>query len=187
MPPWVTHYIVIVAILVLIAWRMHARIRRLVGRQPLSPVRPWITLVLFPVLLLTLLGSVGYQHTAILYLAGGVLPGIVLGIVGIRLTRFEVTPAGRFYTPSAHIGVALSLLLVGRIAWRFLSTGLPGAAFTGGAYAGSPTSGAAPPGASLTPFTLLLLGTLAGYYSTYAAGLIRWSRAHRGAEPDTPK
>jgi hypothetical protein len=37
-------------------------------------------------------------------------------------------------------------------------------------------SGAAPPpGSTLTPLTLLLVGTLAGYYWTYALGLLRWS------------
>ena len=37
-------------VLPLIAWRLYARFRRLVGRQRASAVRPWVTLTLFPVL-----------------------------------------------------------------------------------------------------------------------------------------
>lgn len=109
-----------------------------------------------------------------IYLAGGAVVGIGLGLLGLRLTRFEVTPTGRFYTPSAHLGVALSVLLVCRIAWRFAAGGFPGAA-------GAGSSG--PPAGSLTPLTLLLVGMLAGYYTTYAIGLLRWSARSRDLVP----
>jgi hypothetical protein len=67
--------------------------------------------------------------------------------------------------------VALSALLVLRIGWRFLSGGvvLPD------------DDAAAPPPPVLTPLTLLLFGTLAGYYVTYAVGLLRWSSRSKGA------
>jgi hypothetical protein len=160
------HLLVTIAIIALIAWRMHSRIRRVIGRQRLSPIRPWITVVLFPLVAALLAFAAQRSPQAIgIYLAAGAVVGIVLGLLGLRLTRFEVTPAGRFYTPSAHLGVALSLLLVCRIAWRFASGGFPGSAGVS----------SAPPGASLTPLTLLLFGTLAGYFTTYAVGLIRWS------------
>lgn len=32
----------------------------------------------------------------------------------------------------------------------------------------------------MTPLTLVLVGTLAAYYATYALGLLRWSRRSRG-------
>ena len=35
-------------------------------------------------------------------------------------TKFEVTPQGMFYTPNAHIGIALSLLFVGRVIYRMV-------------------------------------------------------------------
>ena len=44
---------------------------------------------------------------------------MALGILGLRLTRFETTGEGMLYTPSAHLGIALSTLLVGRIVYRF--------------------------------------------------------------------
>jgi hypothetical protein len=163
--------LVTIAILALIAWRLYYRIRRTIGRQRLSPARPWVTVVLFPLVVVLLAWASRTQPLAGAALAGGVALGIGLGLIGLRLTRFERTAEGLYYTPSAHLGIALSALLVCRIAWRFMVNGLPAAG------AGPP-----PPAAALGPLTLLLVGTLAGYYVTYAVGLLRWSLS----EPQTP-
>jgi hypothetical protein len=82
----------------------------------------------------------------------------------LRLTKFERAPEGLFYTPNAHIGIALSLLLVGRILWR-----------VGQVYAGIATGGT-PADFARTPLTLVIFGTMAGYYVRYAIGLIAWRR-----------
>jgi len=178
MTPYLSHLLVTLAIVALVAWRMHARIRRLIGRQRLSPVRPWITVCVFPVLVALLaLGS----HTSLLlssWLALGVVLGVTLGVLGLRMTRFEVTSDGLYYTPSAHLGVALSLLVVARLVWRLLFTGIGGAGAGLGGSAAAPTQS---PGTTLTPLTLLLIGTLAGYYFTYAVGLMRFGGRNRGA------
>jgi len=171
MTPQTLHVLTVVAIAVLIAWRLYARIRQAIGRQRLHPRRPWITLTVLPLLLVLLSVPSGAQALLELALWGGVLLGVALGLVGLRLTRFEATGAGLFYTPSAHLGIALSTLLVCRIAYRFITGGLPGS--------GATTS--APP--ALTPLTLLLVGTLAGYYCTYALGLLRWQARVRRDQP----
>jgi len=169
--PVSTQALVTAALVAFIAWRMYARMRRLIGRQRLSPVRPWISVILFPLLIVLLaLASRALPLSEGCLLAGTSL-GIALGVLGLRLTRFEDSPAGRFYTPNAHIGVVLSTLLACRVAYRFVAGGFPGAAI-----------GTAPPSAgALTPLTLLLVGTLAGYYCTYAAGLLRWAARRGGA------
>jgi hypothetical protein len=170
MAPTLQHALLTIALIALIAWRMKSRMRRIIGRQRLSRVRPWVTVVIFPLVIAMLsYAALQQQHLGI-YLAAGIVVGIGLGVLGLRLTRFEVTPQGLFYTPSAHLGVALSALLVARIAYRFAVGGL----------AGPGAGSAAPPGAGLTPLTLLLIGTLAGYYTSYAIGLIRWSLRSRG-------
>jgi hypothetical protein len=179
MTPQQTHILVTILFVALIAWRMHARIRRLIGRQKLAPARPWINLVLFPVLVALLLMGSRLQPLTTGALVAGAALGTALGVIGLRRTRFEVTADGLFYTPSAHIGIALSVLLVARILWRFLSMG------------GFPGLGSAPPpppGSTLTPLTLTLLGTLAGYYFTYAVGLVRWAAKSRAlsARQETP-
>jgi cytochrome b561 len=101
-------------------------------------------------------------------LAGGVAVGAILGVVGLRLTRFERTAEGWFYTPNAHIGIALSALFTARVAWRLVQLQLHGAA-----------PAAAPGGAQFasSPLTLVVFGMLAGYYTVYAAGLLRWRRS----------
>lgn len=167
-----TQALITLAIMALIGWRLYSRIRRTIGRQRLSPTRPWITVVLFPLVVAMLALAVRTQPAAAGALAAGAALGIGLGVLGLRLTRFESTPEGLFYTPSAHLGIALSALLVARIAWRFMVNGFP-----------VPGSGPPPPpAASLGPLTLLLLGTLAGYYTTYAVGLLRWSLGARTRE-----
>ena len=166
-----THLLVIIAVVALVAWRVYSRIRRVIGRQRLSTVRPWITVVVFPLLLaLVLTGGLQHPLTGVAVLAGAAL-GIVLGLVGIRLTKFEATPAGLFYTPNAHLGIALSLLLVLRLGYRFVVLGA-----TGGNMDAQSLQMAS------SPLTMVIFGTLAGYYVTYAIGLLRW-RARVSAEP----
>jgi len=150
----------------LLVWRLYARARRVIGRQKLSAVRPWLTVTLFPLLLAMMaLGTLAHPANGAALLAG-VLVGTGLGIVGHRLTTFEVTPQGLYYTPNAHLGIALSLLFAGRIAWRFFQLSLDG---------GAPANPYGP-GFVSSPLTLLIFGTLAGYYVAYAAGLLRWRR-----------
>ena len=148
----------------LVLWRMYARVRRVVGRQKLSSVRPWLTVTLFPLLVAMMaLGTLAHPMNGAA-LAGGAALGVVLGIIGHRLTSFEVTPQGLFYTPNAHLGIALSLLFAGRIAWRFIQLNA----------AGGPDANPYGSGFVSSPLTLLIFGTLAGYYVSYAVGLLRW-------------
>jgi membrane protein CcdC involved in cytochrome C biogenesis len=163
------------AIVALIVWRMYSRIRRVIGRQKLSVARTWIRIVVFPLVIAMLAFSTVMHPEALGYLACGIAVGVALGILGLRLTKYEVTGQGLFYTPSAHLGIALSTLLIARIAYRFAVNGFPGAG-----------AGAPPPGSTLTPLTLLLVGTLAGYYWTYAVGLLRWSARSRGTAASVP-
>jgi hypothetical protein len=152
----------------LVLWRLYSRIRRTIGRQHLSNVRPWITISVFPVLVVLLATLSRTRPDSLLSLAGGLAVGVGLGIYGLRNTRFENTPEGFFYTPAAHLGIALSLLLVGRILYRMLPLyGLTGS-----------TPVAAPPAQfATTPLSMLLFGTFAAYYVTYAIGLLRWRHA----------
>ena len=147
--------ILLLVLIPLLAWRMYARFKRMVGRQRLSAVRPWITIALFPMLVL-LLGAATMTHPERLaLLAGGLIAGTLLGIFGLSKTEFERTGAGLFYTPNAHLGLALSLLFAVRIAFRLVQPQ------DSGEFASS-------------PLTLGVFGLLAGYYTAYAIGLVRW-------------
>jgi len=156
--------VVVIAVVPLLAWRLYSRIRRFIGRQRSRAWRHWMAVVLFP-LLLTVLGLAVASHPAALAaLGGGVLVGAALGAAGLRLTRFEHTAEGWFYTPNAHIGIVLAVLFTARIAWRLAEVQLHGAAPGGPRFASS-------------PLTLVVFGMLAGYYTVYAAGLLRWRRS----------
>jgi hypothetical protein len=171
MPTVDTHLIIVTAVVALVAWRVYSRIRRVIGRQRLTTLRPWITVVAFPLILVGVLATSLVHPLATLAVGAGAALGIALGLFGTRLTRFEVTPAGLFYTPNAHLGIALSLLLVLRLGYRFVTLQMGGQRF-------DPQSMQL--GAS--PLTMAIFGTLAGYYVTYAIGLLRW-RARVSQEP----
>jgi len=147
----------------LMAWRIYSRFRRLIGKQRLSKVRPWITLVIFTALI-TLLGYSAFLHVERLYwLALGIGSGLLLGIYGLKQTKFEVAPQRLFYTPDARLGVTLFIIFFVRVLYRLLQMfvlvpTLPHTLETFGGNA----------------LTLAVFGLLAGYNICYAIGLIRW-------------
>ena len=162
------------AFIPIIIWRMYSRIRRMVGRQKSIAWRQRLTVCFFPLIVLSLGLVSSSRPESLIALIGGLVIGTVFGVIGYRLTRFEQTDEGLFYTPNAHLGIALSLLLVGRIMYRFILVGFPGA-----------NSVPAPTSTVPTPVTLVLIGMLAGYYVTYAIGLI--IRRHRMSRNDQNK
>jgi hypothetical protein len=168
--------IVLAVLAPLMVWRLYTRFRRMVGRQRLSRVRPWITLIIFPMIVLLLSYATHWHFERLLWLAGGLLFGSLLGVYGLRQTRFESTAGGLFYTPHAHLGIALSLLLVGRLFYRLIE--LYG--FDTAARRGAPEF-------AQSPLTLAIFGLLAGYYIVYALGLVRWRSQVGRNEQREPK
>ena len=119
-------------------------------------------MTLFPALVILIsLGAVS-QPPRLFAMAGGILAGIALGVLGTRHTRFESTPEGIFYTPNAHIGIALSVLFLGRVMYRMFQL-----------YSIDPNVQPNPADFASSPLTLSIFGLLAGYYVTYAIGLLR--------------
>jgi len=156
-----------IAIGALVLWRVTRRVRRLVGRQPVRPGRLAFTLVFFP-LLVVLLGLSGFRDPEVLFgLGGGLVLGALIGVVGLRMTRYEVTPEGLFYRPHTGIGIALALLFVGRVLYRF------GAFY----FATGTVDPHVWSSFGRSPLTLAVFGVLAGYYIAYAIGILRWRRS----------
>jgi hypothetical protein len=142
----------------LIAWGIYRRLRRNIGRQKLRPVRLTISIVIFSVASVVLLVmSLGILKL-MLGIGGGLALGVPLGFVGLRLTRFETTAEGHFYTPNTKIGIALSLLFLGRLAYRFWALRHA----TGTLHTPPPFQSA---------LTYFLFGLIAGYYIAYYIGL----------------
>jgi hypothetical protein len=142
---------------------MYRRVRRNIGRQSLHPRRAITSIIILSLVTVLLIGTSLQNTNLLLGLGGGLLPGALLGFVGLRLTRFETTNAGHFYTPNTPIGIGLSLLLVGRIAYRVMVI-----------RDVSVASNHPPPMQSA--LTFFILGLTIGYYLVYQAGLFHHSR-----------
>lgn len=140
------------------AWGFYRRMRRSIGRQKLRPTRAIIRLVLLCIASFVII-ALGLQFPRVLAgFGGGILGGALLGFLGLRLTRFETTEEGHFYTPDTRIGVAISLLLAGRLIYRI--------------YVLSDTNLASGhPPAMQSPLTFFILGLTFGYYLVYYIGL----------------
>src|SRR5215469_4574330 len=102
----------------LIAWSMYRRFRRSIGRQKLRTGRIIFGLVIFCLasFLVTLAGLINPRLLA--GFGAGILGGVILGFVSLKMTKFEATAEGHFYTPDTRIGMAISLLFVGRLIYR---------------------------------------------------------------------
>ena len=163
------HALMPALIAVLIGWRMYYRVRRLIGRQPVRVTRLVLTAVLFPILI-ALVSLSGLRDIRLLEgVVAGVAIGVALGFVGLRLTRFESDEQGCFFVPNTFIGIAVSVLFIGRLVYRFgvlyLSTGQvdPSSMQSFGS----------------SPLTLAIFGIVAGYYTTFAIGILLWYRKAR--------
>lgn len=157
----------------LVLWRLYARFRRMVGRQQFSAGRLWFTLTIFPLVIALLGASAATTHPERIALLGaGIVLGVFLGRFGLAHTKFEKTAEGLAYTPNAHLGIALTLLFVARIAFRFVEMATIDFTHVQPGFDGFARS----------PWTLGIFGILAGYYTTYAIGLLRWRRSLRGEE-----
>jgi hypothetical protein len=101
---------------------------------------------------------------AFTYTAAGLASGCVLGIIGLRLTRWEPGRGSLHYTPNRLLVLGITLVVTARLIygfWRALHTwraGAEGAAWFGAAgLAGSMAAGA----------------VVLGYYFAYWAGVRR--------------
>jgi hypothetical protein len=154
----------------LIVFIFYRRVRRNFGRQPVRPRRTWTRVAIFVVLTL-LIGLGGLRDPRLAEgLAAGLVGGVALGLVGLRLTRFEITGKGDFYTPDPWIGLALTALLVGRLIYRFM-------VFYPGMQAASHAAAAGGQSSALdayqsSPLTMIVFGLLFGYYIAYYAGVL---------------
>ena len=147
-----------------VLWGVYRRVRRNIGRQPLQPRRLVLRICIFT-LISAVVGFAGLANPKVLLgFAGGFVFGVPLALLGLKLTRFETTPEGKFYTPNTHIGVVLSLLFIGRLAYRVLVI-----------HDGF-SSAQTPVGFGKSPLTLAIFGLLAGYYIVYFIGVLLHDR-----------
>ncbi len=152
---------VMVPLMAFAVWR---RVRGTFGRQPIQRRRMTTRIAIFSVIALVIaLG--GLQNPSLLEgLFGGILGGGVLGLVGLRLTRFERDANGAdAYYPNPWIGGLLTVLLLARMGWRFFVL-MPSMEGTAAAQSA--------PSAGNSALTFAVFGLLIGYYVVYFTGLL---------------
>lgn len=162
MTPHATTLMIMIPLMAFAVWR---RVRTQFGRQPIRRKRMLARIGVFAVI--GVLAALGGLHNVRLLegLLGGLLIGGALGLLGLRLTRFERAADGSDgYIPNPWIGALLTVLLVGRLAWRFLVVMPQMKAVEAGAHA--------VPAIGNSPLTLLMFGLLVGYYVAYSSGLL---------------
>jgi hypothetical protein len=178
----------------LFVFAVYRRLRRTFGRQPLRPGRMLVRIVLF-VLIAAMLAPTALRSSAFVGAASaGIVAGILLALWGASQTRFERAGTQLFYVPHTYTGIAVSLLFIGRVAYRLLQA--YGATHGLGTGPGS-GQGSSVAGYVSSPLTLGLFFVLVGYYVCYL-GLILWRSKHLkageaveissplGADPGTP-
>ena len=146
-----------------IAWIYYRRIRRQFGRQQYQPRRAMFRIGLLALVSCALLVMAFVLPKVGLAIVSGLAIGAGLGLFALRHTAIEAVDGAHWYTPNPWIGGALSLLLVGRLAWRYGH----GAFSTGGAQAAQ----------NMSPLTLGIAATLVGFYVVNGVGLALRMRA----------
>src|ERR1700736_5771840 len=167
----------------LVAFAIYRRFRRNFGRQPLQPGRMALRIVLLAVvgcaLLPMALRSAQYLWAE---LAGAAL-GVGLGVWGAERTRFIMYGGRLHYVPHTHTGIAVSLLFLGRLAFRVVQV-YAGAQAPHVADPVDPSLAFAPTSMVSSPLTVGIFFVLAGYYGWYY-GWVLWKSKHLNAEDIT--
>ncbi|MFT3761625.1 MAG: hypothetical protein QM761_03235 [Pseudoxanthomonas sp.] len=141
-----------------IAWLYYRRIRRHFGRQEWRPIRTAVRIALLSLVAAMLaLAAIFLPHVA-WGMAGGGVAGAALGLLSLRHTHAEWADGRGWYTPNPWIGGALSVLLVGRLAWRWSQ----------GAF----SSGAGQTLQQASPLTLAIAAALVAYSLVNGVGLL---------------
>ena len=149
----------------LLVWRVYSRLKGMMMRQRSIVSRHWTGLGVFAAMVLVPGSELVSNPVALAWLVVGTVAGIAYGMWGLRLTRFEDTEQGYYFTPNARLGIVVAMLFVARIM------------YIGFEMYANQGSTAPTPKFTDSPLTLLSLGLVAGYFGTYSAGLLRWRRA----------
>ena len=151
-----------VVIAPLIVWRLYARARRNFGRQPIQPKRMWTRVGIFSAVALLVATEGFIDPRLVAGLGAGLVGGMALAMLALKLTRFEIDGRNDCYYPNPWIGLALTALFIGRLLYRFMVLWPEMSQASAGGFGQWQRS----------PLTLVILGLMLGYYIAYYAGLL---------------
>jgi len=146
-----------------IAFLYYRRIRRTFGRQPWKPVRAGIRQGVMALLGAALVSAAVFLPGVLPGIVIGAVVGIGLGVLALRHTHTEWADGQGWSTTNPWIGAALTVVLLGRLAWRVGS----GALATGDGASGFQAS----------PLTFGIAAALVAYALLHTGG-IWWQLRH---------
>lgn len=168
--------IILVLFGALVLFSIYRRFRRSFGEQPVRErsmlARMALLFVVGILLLLPPFFSLGAVAAAVL----GAAIGVGVGLYAVIHTRVEVRPEGAFYTPHPYIGLGITTLFIGRLAYRLFVTwpAMQAAMHGQGAhYQGAQTLASY----QHSPLSVASYFLFAGYYVYYYASVVMRSRA----------
>ncbi len=161
----------------LVVFLIYRRLRRTFGRQPLRPVRMSLRILLLAAVGCATLPMALHSAGFLPAMLGGGLSGVALALYGSSRTRFLTYQDRLYYVPHTYTGVAVSLLFLGRLAYRFIQIylGVPAPAAHDIAAA-DPVQDFASASMVRSPLTVGLLFVLIGYYVCYYSLLLYKSK-----------
>jgi ABC-type uncharacterized transport system permease subunit len=171
--PIVPYVIALLAVLLI-----YRRLRRNFGIQPLQPVRMWIRIGILVLLACALLPAALMSAQVLLADLAGLAAGVALGVWGARHTRYERRDAKLYYIPHTYSGIAVSLLLVGRLVYRMA---VLYSLNRGAATDAETLREISSPKMFQSPLTVGLLCVVIGYYVCYL-GWVLWKSTRIGPE-----
>jgi hypothetical protein len=146
----------------LLVWRVYSRLKTRMGRQRSIMSRHWTGVLVFTAMIAVPASELMDRPLPLAALAAGTLAGIAYAVWGLRLTRFEATAEGYFFTPNARLGIVVAMLLVARVLYIGVEL-----------YANQ-GNGVPVPRFTDSPLTMLIVGISSAYFATYSAALLRW-------------
>jgi hypothetical protein len=172
------------ALVILVVYR---RVRRSFGKQPLSSTRLTVRVVILALVGALLLPAVIRGWEPLAAALAGLIIGAALAWWGASQTKFARQNQQLYFVPHTYTGVIVSLLFLGRLAYRFAqSYGVMHATAAHGVAvppeAADPSFG--PYGAAMMrkPLTLGIYYVLMAYYVSYYSWVLHKSKRLTSAD-----
>jgi hypothetical protein len=166
----------IVAVLVFVIVR---RARALIGRQKIRSSSLMLRLAIFAVLGGVVIAATITHPVNLLGDLVGLVIGAVVAWYGLRLTSFEHTPDGIYYTPNMYIGLAVFAVFLVRFGYRMLLIVLQANTLAAQSSVSGTNSFSQYYGRD--PYTTAAYFILIGYYVVYYTALLLRHRQETGA------
>jgi len=164
----------------LVVFIIYRRFRRSFGQQPLRRVRMQARIAVLLIIGCFLLPGALRSTAFLSALLAGAAAGVALALWGAARTRFLKIDQQLYYVPHTYTGIAVSLLFLGRLAYR-LTQVYTGTHAVHAAGIDSSNPAFAPASMLQSPLTVGLFFVLVGYYVCYYS-VVLWKSKRVVAE-----